>query len=452
MRIQKYVLSPKVVLDYKVEFLFKPILFKAGITTIFSEPGLGKSRLVQNIVLNLLRRNLVNRVFYIFPDEDYSGSVLKTLLTEFPDNFFILSPDSSFRKNLRRDIENACFGEGDLFVFDSLDSYAEALAVDLFKATGSLFADFKALKRLGCSVLILHHPNKAGQYAGKVTIKAQSDALFSMQSVGKLKWQLRAEKHRGREVLNGYTDCFVCIEDDELEVITDFIPGEDEYVVKAVLEELSTGEKKQYEILKALKEKEISKYKAMKVLDRYDGRFWVSKRGERNALIYSKTVNIVVEQESEQELETTSYKISPEPENREPNEKEREILTKLREYVEFCKEKGRRGPGVKEAIDEVARELADSHLTEEEREKLEVLAGKKRLKKEERKELESIKQKREDFLKFYLEEVARVLRSFGSYAGLVEEGEWLLVSNEGNDQPEEDDLPDLPDLPEEPEF
>ena len=427
MRIRKYVLSPNVVLDYKVEFLFKPILFRAGITTIFSEPGLGKSRLVQNIILNLLRRNLVNRVFYIFPDEDYSGSILKVLLTEFPDKFFILSPDSNFRRSLSRDISDSCFGEGDLFIFDSLDSYAEALGIDLFKKTGSLFADFKALKRLGCSVLILHHPNKAGQYAGKVTIKAQSDALFSMQSVGKLKWQLIAEKHRGREVLNGYTDCFVCIEDDELQVITDFIPGDDEYVVKSVLEELSAGDKKQYEIIKALKEKEISKYKVLKVLERYDGRFWISKRGERNSLIYSKAVNIVVEQESEQESETSSLEVSPELEDREPNQKEREILTKLRDYVLSCVEKGRQGSGVREAIDEVARDLSENHLTEEEREKLKVLSGKKRLKKQERRELESIEKKLSDYRNFYSEEVSRVLCSFGSYAGLVVEGEWLKV-------------------------
>jgi len=145
MRILEYALQPEFVLQFKVEFLIRPLLFKAGITTVFAEPGLGKSVLFQNIILKLLRDNIVNRVFYIFPDEDYASSVLKILLTEFKDRFFIISPDTSFRRKLQRDIKEKLFGEGDIFVWDSLDSYAEVLGVDLFRATGSLFADFKIL-------------------------------------------------------------------------------------------------------------------------------------------------------------------------------------------------------------------------------------------------------------------------------------------------------------------
>jgi len=420
------------VLQFKVEFLIQPLLFKAGITTVFAEPGLGKSVLFQNIILKLLRDNIVNRVFYIFPDEDYASSVLKILLTEFKDRFLIISPDTSFRRKLQKDIKEGVFGEGDLFVWDSLDSYAEVLSVDLFRATGSLFADFKALKRLGCSCLILHHPNKMGQYAGKVTIKAQSDALFSMQSLGKYKWELIAEKHRGREVLSGYTDCFVSIENGELQIITDFVTGDDEYVVMSILDELSAGDKKQYEIIKALKEKDISKHKTLRVLDRYDGRFWTSRRGEKNSLIYSKNVNIVVEQEEDRGAGCVSSfdEFSVEPEEREPTEQEKKIIEKLENYVFSCISNGREGAGVKEAIEEVAKDLTKESLTEDERERIESLRKKKRLKKNEKKEKEELEKKFSSLYEFHLSEVSRVLNLFLDKTKLKKDGSWLKINEE----------------------
>ena len=460
--LQKY-LIPDELLNDSLSFIYSPFLMHGKITTLFAVAGGGKSTFSYKLVYGLLENQVINKCLCVFSDADTTNEEFKALVDRFYDKndiensrFLPMFPvEKGFWKDFNKLIEDGMLKESgfDLVIIDSLEYLIELLGMDFHRVVGKFYALMRKLAIQGISVLILHHTNKENKtFSGRSVIANQSDALYGMKRAGKDKWFFTALKHRGGRLLNGKVDFLAYLnEDGELVVDTDVVDERYSYAVNLIKQVLGAKrELNQHQIIREVQQlsKEqspdgspIGINKIREALRKYDGIFWKSQKGEGHSFLYKLIVDVKVADSEDQVEEVKECDFSPEPENREPNEKEWEILTKLREYVESRKEKGRRGSGVKEAIEEVARDLADSHLTEEEREKLEVLAGRKRLKKEERKELESIKQKREDFLKFYLEEVSRVLRSFGSYAGLVKEGEWLLISDGKDDQPEEDDLP-----------
>ena len=456
--LQKYLMPDELLCD-ELSFISSPLLLRGKITTLFAVAGAGKSTFTYKLVENLLESQALKRCLCIFSDADTTNEEFRTLVDKFYNRndlensrFVPLFPmEKDFLKGLIKDIESGTIKEEgfDLVIVDSLEQLLELLGVDFHKFVGRFYAIMRKLAIQGVSVLILHHTNKENKtFAGRSVIANQSDVLYGMKKAGKDKWFFTAFKHRGGRLLEGKTDFLAYLnENGELVVDADMVDERYSYAVNLIKQVLrAKGELYQYQIVKEVQQlsKEqspdgspIGVRKIREALVKYDGIFWKSRKGEAHSLLYELIVDVRV---ADSEKQVKECEISPELEDREPNQKEREILTKLRDYVLSCVEKGRQGSGVREAIDEVARDLSENHLTEEEREKLKVLSGKKRLKKQERRELESIEKKLSDYRNFYSEEVLRVLRSFCSYAGLVIEGEWLKISDK------EDNFPELSEL------
>jgi len=286
MRIAEYLVSKEYILSFCVEYLIRPILLKSGITTIYADAGEGKTFLTVSLVDYMLENGLVSRVFYIFPDEDFSNPVLKRLVDKYED-FYVISPSPRFIKDLRKDIEDKEFGEGDLFIVDTLESFCDSVALDQFKDIGRIYNDFKKLKRLGCSVLVLNHKNKEGKFLGRGTVKSQSDVFIEVRAIGHYKWSFRVEKHRAMQDLKA-PDILVLYEEDSIKIVEDYILPDHLPIVEDVIAILRNGEKKQGDIWQELQNK-YTRYKVQLVLRRYDNIYWTSRviKGRGSPTVYA---------------------------------------------------------------------------------------------------------------------------------------------------------------------
>jgi len=307
MRIAEYLVSREYILSFRVEYLVRPILLKSGITTIYADAGEGKTFLTVSLVDYMLENGLVSRVFYVFPDEDFSNPVLKRLIDKY-ENFYVISPSPKFIKDLRKDIEDKEFGEGDLFIVDTLESFCDSVALDQFKDIGRIYNDFKKLKRLGCSVLILNHKNKEGKFLGRGTVKSQSDVFIEVKAIGHYKWSFRVEKHRAMQDLKA-PDILVLYEEDSIKIVEDYILPDHLPIVDDIIAILQSGEKKQGDIWQELQNK-YTRYKVQLVLRRYDNIYWTSRviKGRGSPTVYALKTDVIKENQDLESLEEVKKK------------------------------------------------------------------------------------------------------------------------------------------------
>ena len=300
MRIKDYLISREFIQNYRIDYLVRPILLKSGITTIYADAGEGKTFLTISLVDYMLENGLVSRVFYVFPDEDFTNPILKRLVDKY-ENFYVLSTSPKFIKDLGKDIEDKEFKDGDLFIIDTLESFCDSVALDQFKDIGKVYAILKKLKRLGCSVLVLNHKNKEGKFLGRGTVKSQSDVFIEVRAVGHYKWSFRIEKHRAMQDLKA-PDILVVYEEDSIKIIEDYILPDHLPIVDDIIAILQNGEKKQGDIWQELQNK-YTRYKVQLVLRRYDNIYWTSRviKGRGSPTVYSLKSSNVENQDSDSE-------------------------------------------------------------------------------------------------------------------------------------------------------
>lgn len=297
----KQFLFPDKYLNNELEFLLSPILLKGKITTIFAPPGKGKSSFTYSLVSYMLKKGYIKKAICVFPDADASNREFRRLKEEYyksddleRSKFIPLFPNPSFIKLVISVANKKSPLGADLLIIDSLEQFFELTGLDFFKKVGSFYGVLRAIAMQGITILVLHHTNKQGVMAGRLTIVNQSDIVYYLRRVGMHKYFGDAYKHRGAELLNGKVEFYAeQTKDGDISITNDVVNDRFGYVVHLIKKALADGNTlRQYEIVNKVQQlaksenNEVGFNKVRNTLSKYDGIYWEVLRGEKNSLNY----------------------------------------------------------------------------------------------------------------------------------------------------------------------
>ncbi|GEM_PF-2995241 len=278
------------------EYLIDEFLVKEAISMIYGAASQGKTWFMYGLVRELVKKELVKRVYYIDLDNPkrqlVSRGVDKNLLIYDGVRYITKGSLRIAPAALLSELKKSAFGsvyKDTLFVFDSTRDFVD---VKNDKAAKEFMEVMKALRESGASVVLVHHATKSGKFIeGSAEFVRAADNVYELKQRLKrgasIYYALKVENDRDPIKDKSFivdTKSFCLSEGEDSFVAVD---SEEEEFIKSVLSILDTKEKTQTDILAALGKKRDDKSSRVK-LERFIGEFWEVRFEGRKKLYRAK--------------------------------------------------------------------------------------------------------------------------------------------------------------------
>lgn len=290
-------------LNEEVNYLVEDFLVEQTITNIYAKAGHGKSFLALYLALQLLDEAKIDECYYI--DLDNSKKALQSrgldkIIVKYPMLNYIHR--SKFKQaieviaTIKHQLENPELKDisRKLIVIDSIRDFLGGKDMLKDKEVIPLMDDLKTLREAGATIIFLHHANKANGVKGATAFIDSVDVAFQLKSIQLIKHQkiayaLEVKKDRIAVTNTGFeldTTTHTLtkgnydvanLNDEEMELIGTF---------KEILQENPDGLNQKALLKEAGTTTDNRTHR--RLLQRMDGIFWKTYRGDKNALFYTQ--------------------------------------------------------------------------------------------------------------------------------------------------------------------
>lgn len=174
-------LRPNDIKDYTVKWLMDGFILQNTLISFYAMPGNGKSILALHLSLELLRRNVISKVYYIDADNGFAtlkNRRLDAILNSYPSliyySFAKKAKDDIDRLTIARDIAKTIENENSsstLVIFDSIRNFIGG-NMNYDNEVMPILNDLQKIRDYSAGVWFLHHQNKQGMNDESINNKA----------------------------------------------------------------------------------------------------------------------------------------------------------------------------------------------------------------------------------------------------------------------------------------
>lgn len=310
------------------QFIAGKLAMKGQITIFFAGPNTGKTLISLSLLGSSVGDGLIEEeIFHINLDDDYTGATIKAQLG-LQHGFHVITHDKFPKpsENFQELIEGIILAGATpktILVLDTAKKFADVMDKKAMTEFMNLCRKFSTA---GGSIIILAHTNKQKDEDSRVIPGGTSDLLDDCDCAYVLSTAAEEEtesglrryvkfeqrKSRGptaREALysyivndeGNYPALFHSVQDEspnsleqtQKQKVIQQKHQEDDELITAILQVLSSGEQPQTPLIKSVQELiNSSRNQIIKCLERWaipksDGGLWQSRKGDKNATLYS---------------------------------------------------------------------------------------------------------------------------------------------------------------------
>jgi hypothetical protein len=288
----------------KEQYILKDIALVGQITAIYAPPNTGKTLIVLHLIIEQIKGGLEsNNIFYINADDSYNGLIMKTAMAKEFGFKMLASNEEDFNikeffNYLKTSInDNSC---NEIIIVDTLKKFANLMDK---KSSSDFMKLARAYVQKGGTMILLAHTNKNKDADGKYKYGGTSDVVDDCDCAYQVCQFSQNEtvktiifeniKRRGS---NKTEVAFEYLKDFEnytqlmksVKCVTASADTEkDKYLTDAIKKVIIQGFTNKTALISTAKKfPECSKSKIEYALDKYEGVYWKSTLGNKNAQTY----------------------------------------------------------------------------------------------------------------------------------------------------------------------